>query len=77
MYSFLKINSTNLVSNGLNNSWRYDFVGSSVNFQDVEVAIQSISEHPIQYRFRCFCEHKFQTRGSNWSNRFNSECVAT
>ncbi|EGZ05263.1 hypothetical protein PHYSODRAFT_534372 [Phytophthora sojae] len=49
MSSFLKIDSTNLVSNGLNNSWRYDFVGSSVNFQDVEVAIQSISLYNSQF----------------------------
>lgn len=49
MSSFLKINSTDLVQNGLNNSWRYNFVGSSVNFENNEVAVQSISLYNSQF----------------------------
>lgn len=43
MASFVKLDSTNLVQNGLNNTWRYEFAGSSVNFRDVDIAVQSIS----------------------------------
>ncbi|KAE9188998.1 hypothetical protein PF005_g19831 [Phytophthora fragariae] len=43
MASFIKLDSTNLVQNGYNNTWRYEFAGSSVNFVDTQMAIQSIS----------------------------------
>ncbi|RAW25491.1 hypothetical protein PC110_g18098 [Phytophthora cactorum] len=43
MASFIKLDSTNLVQNGLNNTVKYDFVGSSANFKDNDIAIQSIS----------------------------------
>jgi hypothetical protein len=41
--SFVKLDSTNLVQNGLNNTWRFEFAGSSVNFKNNDIAIQSIS----------------------------------
>jgi len=43
MASFIKLDSTNLVQNGYNNTWRYEFAGSSVNFVDTQMAIQSVS----------------------------------
>lgn len=49
MSSFLKLDSGDLVLNGLNNTWRYNFVGSSVNFQDNEIAVQSISMYNSQF----------------------------
>jgi len=49
MSSFLKIDSGNLVQNGMNNTWRYSFIGSSANFQNVEAAIQSISLFNSEY----------------------------
>lgn len=49
MSSFLKIDSGNLVQNGMNNTWRYSFPGSAANFQNVEAAIQSISLYNSEY----------------------------
>lgn len=49
MSSFLKIDSTDLVQNGLNNCWRYNFVGLFVNFENNEVAVQSISLYNSQF----------------------------
>ncbi|KAJ8564215.1 hypothetical protein ON010_g7131 [Phytophthora cinnamomi] len=42
MSSFVKIDNTCLVQNGLNNTWRYQFPGSACNFKDVEASVQSI-----------------------------------
>ena len=47
--SFIKLDSTNIVPNGLNNTFTYHFPGSSVNFQNIEFAIQSISMFNSQY----------------------------
>jgi len=49
MSSFIKLDSSEVVENGLNNTFRYNFVGSSVNFRDVELAIQSINLYNSQY----------------------------
>lgn len=49
MSSFIKIDSTDLVQNKLNNTWRYNFVGSSVNFENNEIAVQSISLYNSQF----------------------------
>lgn len=49
MSSFLKIDSGDLVYNGMNNTWHYSFPGSAANFQDVEAAIQSISLYNSEY----------------------------
>ena len=43
MSSFIKLDSNNLVQNGLNNTFRIQFGGSSVNFMNNQLAVQSIS----------------------------------
>lgn len=58
MSSFLKIDSGDLVQNGLNNSWRYHFPGSSANFQNVEAAIQSISLFNSEYNIDSVFDNK-------------------
>eukprot|EP00644_Phytophthora_capsici_P015309 jgi/Phyca11/113277/e_gw1.24.399.1 len=49
MASFIKLDSTNLVQDGYNSSWRYSFPGSSADFQDVTCAVQSISMYNSEY----------------------------
>ena len=49
MSSILTLNSTHLVQNSFNNILRYDFPGSSVNFTDCEIAIQSINMYNSQF----------------------------
>ncbi|RAW25027.1 hypothetical protein PC110_g18557 [Phytophthora cactorum] len=49
MASFLKIDSTNLVADGYNSSWKYQFPGSAADFRDVVCAIQSISLFNSEY----------------------------
>ncbi|KAJ8578123.1 hypothetical protein ON010_g1085 [Phytophthora cinnamomi] len=49
MSGLVKIGNTNLVQNGLNNTWRYQFPGSACNFQDVEASIQSISLYNSEF----------------------------
>lgn len=49
MASFLKIDSNNLISNGLNNTWRYQFPSTAVDFTGVEFAVQSISLFNSQF----------------------------
>ncbi|EGZ11134.1 hypothetical protein PHYSODRAFT_459623, partial [Phytophthora sojae] len=43
MSSFIKLDSTNLVQDGTNSTWKYSFPGSAADFRDVVCAIQSIS----------------------------------
>ncbi|RAW35767.1 hypothetical protein PC110_g7962 [Phytophthora cactorum] len=49
MASFVKIDSTNLVQDGLNSQWRYSFPGSAANFSDSVCAIQSISLYNSEF----------------------------
>ncbi|RAW24850.1 hypothetical protein PC110_g18728 [Phytophthora cactorum] len=49
MASSLKIDSTNLVADGYNSSWKYQFPGSAAGFRDVVCAIQSISLFNSEY----------------------------
>lgn len=49
MSSFVKIDNTCLVPNGLNNTWRYSFPGSACNFKNVEGSIQSISLYNSEF----------------------------
>ncbi|EEY61568.1 uncharacterized protein PITG_01890 [Phytophthora infestans T30-4] len=39
MASFVKLDSTNLVQNNYNSTWKYSFPGSAANFQDVVCAV--------------------------------------
>jgi hypothetical protein len=49
MASFLKLDSTNLVQDGYNSTWRYSFPGSAADFRDVACAIQSITLYNSEY----------------------------
>lgn len=49
MASFIKLDSSCVVQNGLNNTYRYSFNGSAVNFMNNEIAIQSISMYNSQF----------------------------
>ncbi|KAJ8558661.1 hypothetical protein ON010_g8789 [Phytophthora cinnamomi] len=49
MSNFVKIDNTCLVQNGLNNTWKYSFPGSSCNFDNVEASIQSISLYNSEF----------------------------
>ncbi|GMF23209.1 unnamed protein product [Phytophthora lilii] len=41
--SFVKLNSTNLIQDGYNSTWKYSFPGSAADFRDVVCAVQSIT----------------------------------
>jgi hypothetical protein len=43
MASFLKLDSTNLIQDGYNSTWKYSFPSSAADFRDVVCAVQSIS----------------------------------
>ncbi|GMF13495.1 unnamed protein product [Phytophthora lilii] len=43
MASLVKLDSTNLVQDGYNSTWKYYFPGSAADFNDVACAVQSIS----------------------------------
>ncbi|GMF57613.1 unnamed protein product [Phytophthora fragariaefolia] len=49
MSSFIKLDSTNLVQDGTNSTWKYSFPGSAADFRDVVCAIQSISLYNSEY----------------------------
>ncbi|RAW38145.1 hypothetical protein PC110_g5624 [Phytophthora cactorum] len=49
MASFIKLDSTDLVQDGYNSSWRYSFPGSAADFRDVACAVQSISMYNSEY----------------------------
>lgn len=47
MASFLKLDSTNLVQDGYQSTWKYSFPGSAADFRDVVCAVQSIAMYNI------------------------------
>ncbi|OQR89119.1 hypothetical protein THRCLA_22741 [Thraustotheca clavata] len=49
MADLINLNSSNIVQNGFNNVLRYEFSGSSVNFINSEIAIQSIGLNNSQF----------------------------
>jgi len=49
MASFLKLDSTNLIQDGYNSTWKYSFPGSAADFRDVVCAVQSISMYNSEY----------------------------
>ncbi|EGZ20672.1 hypothetical protein PHYSODRAFT_494112 [Phytophthora sojae] len=49
MSSFIKLDSTNLVQDGTNSTWKYSFPGSAADLRDVVCAIQSISMYNSEY----------------------------
>ena len=49
MSSVIILNKNNVVSNGLNNTLRFDFTNSSVNFTNQEVALSSIQLYNSQF----------------------------
>ncbi|RAW21860.1 hypothetical protein PC110_g21154 [Phytophthora cactorum] len=49
MTSFVKLDSTNLVQDGYNSTWKYSFPGSAADFKDVACAVQSISMYNSEY----------------------------
>ncbi|EEY64713.1 uncharacterized protein PITG_16148 [Phytophthora infestans T30-4] len=49
MASFVKLDSTNLVQDGYNSTWKYSFPGSAADFKDVTCAVQSISMYNSEY----------------------------
>ncbi|GMF30228.1 unnamed protein product [Phytophthora fragariaefolia] len=54
MSSFLKLDSTNLVQDGYNSTWKYSFPGSAADFHDVVCAVQSISMYNSEYNIDSF-----------------------
>ncbi|GMF34228.1 unnamed protein product [Phytophthora lilii] len=54
MASFLKLDSTNLVQDGTNSTWKYSFPGSAADFRDVVCAIQSITMYNSEYNIDSF-----------------------
>ncbi|GMF42739.1 unnamed protein product [Phytophthora lilii] len=52
--SFLKLDSTNLVQDGYNSTWKYSFPGSAADFRDVVCAVQSISMYNSEYNIDSF-----------------------
>ncbi|GMF33435.1 unnamed protein product [Phytophthora lilii] len=54
MASFLKLDSTNLVQDGYNSTWKYSFPGSAADFRDVVCAVQSISMYNSEYNIDSF-----------------------
>ncbi|OQR86384.1 hypothetical protein THRCLA_22967 [Thraustotheca clavata] len=49
MADLINLNSSNIVPNGFNNVLRYEFSGSSVNFTNSEITIQSIGLNNSQF----------------------------
>ncbi|EEY68083.1 uncharacterized protein PITG_18528 [Phytophthora infestans T30-4] len=49
MASFVKLDSTNLVQDNYNSTWKYSFPGSAADFKDVVCAAQSISMYNSEY----------------------------
>ncbi|GMF35578.1 unnamed protein product [Phytophthora lilii] len=54
MASFLKLDSTNLVQDGTNSTWKYSFPGSAADFRDEVCAIQSITMYNSEYNIDSF-----------------------
>ena len=49
MTSTIILNKNNIVANGLNNSFRFEFTGSSVNFKNQEIALSSLQLYNSQF----------------------------
>jgi hypothetical protein len=49
MSSFIKIDSTNLVQDGYNSTWRYQFPGSAADIHEAVCAVQSIGMYNSEY----------------------------
>ncbi|RAW23813.1 hypothetical protein PC110_g19756 [Phytophthora cactorum] len=64
MASFLKLDSTNLVQDGYNSTWKYSFPGSAADFKDVACAVQSISIYNSEYNIDA---------AQFWNNSFKIE----
>ncbi|GMF18603.1 unnamed protein product [Phytophthora lilii] len=47
--SFVKLDSTNLIQDGYNFTWKYAFPGSAADFRDVVCAVQSITMYNSEY----------------------------
>ncbi|GMF09437.1 unnamed protein product [Phytophthora lilii] len=47
--SFVKLDSTNLIQDGYNSTWKYSFPGSAADFRDVVCAVQSITMYNSKY----------------------------
>jgi hypothetical protein len=67
MTSTIIFNRNNIVSNGLNNTFRFNFTGSSVNFKNQEIALSSLQMYNSQ----------FNINGSLYSNNTFSVLVPT
>ncbi|GMF56771.1 unnamed protein product [Phytophthora fragariaefolia] len=62
--SFVKLDSTNLVQDGYNSTWKYSFPGSAADFKDVACAVQSISMYNSEYNIDA---------AQFWNNSFKIE----
>ncbi|GMF66438.1 unnamed protein product [Phytophthora lilii] len=62
--SFVKLDSTNLVQDGYNSTWKYSFPGSAADFKDVACAVQSISMYNSEYNIDA---------AQFWNNSFKVE----
>jgi hypothetical protein len=49
MTSTIILNRNNIVQNGLNNTFEYQFLGNSVNFKDQEIALTSLQIYNSQF----------------------------
>jgi hypothetical protein len=49
MSSTIILNRNNIVQNGLNNTFEYQFLGNSVNFKDQEIALASLQIYNSQF----------------------------
>ncbi|RAW29649.1 hypothetical protein PC110_g13996 [Phytophthora cactorum] len=68
MASFLKLDSTNLVQDGYNSTWKYSFPDSAADFKDVACAVQSISMYNSEYNI---------DSTQFWNNTFKIEVPIT
>ncbi|GMF09778.1 unnamed protein product [Phytophthora lilii] len=62
--SFVKLDSTKLVQDGYNSTWKYSFFGSVADFEDVACAVQSISMYNSEYNIDA---------AQFWNNTFKIE----
>ncbi|GMF66191.1 unnamed protein product [Phytophthora lilii] len=62
--SLVKLDSTNLVQDGYNSTWKYSFPGSAADFKDVACAVQSISMYNSEYNIDA---------AQFWNNSFKIE----
>ncbi|GMF40587.1 unnamed protein product [Phytophthora lilii] len=78
MASFLKLDSTNLVQDNYNSTWKYNFPGSAADFRDVACAVQSISMYNSEYNIDAaqFSNNSLKievpTAGTTSKNQYNT-----